>query len=93
MKDVQIQSLVTVQAIKDFLLVEFEDQAETKKKCVVAIVNEIKSAKGETLQLKRIDNVLFDNKFVPFIEEMDYALDLEFVPVPEVFNGLTSTEK
>ncbi|MFZ3397456.1 hypothetical protein LCS82_08425 [Vibrio harveyi] len=93
MTNCQIQSLVTVQAIKDFLLLEFEDQALIKKKCVVAIVKEIKASHGETLDLKKIDSVLFDNKFLPFINEMDYALELVFVPVHKVFDSLLSPQK
>ncbi|WP_337909174.1 hypothetical protein [Vibrio cholerae] len=86
----KIQSLVTVQAIKDFLSLEFVGQAETKKKSVVAIINELN--KGETISLKMLDSELFDNKFIPFITEMDYSLDLEFVPVKAVFDGLTNQQ-
>lgn len=82
----KIQSLVTVQAIKDFLSLEFVGQAEKKKKSVVAIINELN--KGEKISLKMLDSELFDNKFIPFITEMDYSLDLEFVPVKAVFDGL-----
>ncbi|ELO1828667.1 hypothetical protein [Vibrio cholerae] len=86
----KIQSLVTVQAIKDFLSLEFVGQAETKKKSVVAIINELN--KGEIISLKMLDSELFDNKFIPFITEMDYSLDLEFVPVKAVFDGLTNQQ-
>ncbi|EGR4074146.1 hypothetical protein DDO73_13895 [Vibrio cholerae] len=86
----KIQSLVTVQAIKDFLSLEFVGQAETKKKSVVAIINELN--KGEKISLKMLDSELFDNKFIPFITEMDYSLDLEFVPVKAVFDGLTNQQ-
>lgn len=85
----KIQSLVAVQAIKDFLLIEFTEEAETKKKCVVAVIKEINSKKQEKLSLKQLDNSIFSGLFVPFIEEMDYALDLEFEPVKSVFFGLT----
>ncbi len=85
----KIQSLVAVQAIKDFLLIEFVDEADTKMKCVVGIIKELRVDQGEKLELKKIDNVLFDNKFIEFITEMDYALDLEFEPVKSVFYGLT----
>ncbi|EOW9160838.1 hypothetical protein ACN1T8_001390 [Vibrio cholerae] len=86
----KIQSLVTVQAIKDFLSLEFVGQAETKKKSVVAIINELN--KGEKISLKMLDSELFDNKFIPFVTEMDYSLDLEFVPVKAVFDGLTNQQ-
>ncbi|HAS5670897.1 TPA: hypothetical protein I7E55_001993 [Vibrio cholerae] len=86
----RIQSLVTVQAIKDFLSLEFVGQVETKKKSVVAIINELN--KGEIISLKMLDSELFDNKFIPFITEMDYSLDLEFVPVKAVFDGLTNQQ-
>ncbi|NYU23788.1 hypothetical protein [Vibrio parahaemolyticus] len=85
----KIQSLVAVQAIKDFLLIEFTKEAETKKKCVVAIIKELRVEQGEKLELKKLDNVLFGNRFIDFITEMDYSLDLEFEPVKSVFYGLT----
>ncbi|HBN6897413.1 TPA: hypothetical protein L3302_003313, partial [Vibrio cholerae] len=69
---------------------EFVGQAETKKKSVVAIINELN--KGEIISLKMLDSELFDNKFIPFITEMDYSLDLEFVPVKAVFDGLTNQQ-
>ncbi|EOX3117595.1 hypothetical protein ACPFMY_000434 [Vibrio cholerae] len=86
----KIQSLVTVQAIKDFLSLEFVGQAETKKKSVVAIIDELNQ--GEKIALKMLDSELFDNKFIPFITERDYSLDLEFVPVKAVFDGLTNQQ-
>lgn len=84
----KIQSLVTVQAIKDFLLIKFTEEAEIKKKCVVAVIKEINSKKQEKLCLKQLDNSIFDGLFIPFIEDMDYGLDLEFEPVKSVFFGL-----
>ncbi|EJL6679711.1 hypothetical protein NMS42_002386 [Vibrio cholerae] len=88
----KIQSLVTVQAIKDFLSFEFVEDAENKKKCVVAIIDDLKLNQGEKLDLKILDKYVFDNKFIPFVTEMDYSLDLEFVPVKAVFDGLTNLQ-
>lgn len=88
----RIQSLVTVQAINDFLSFEFVEKAENKKKCVVAIIDDLKLNQGEKLDLKKLDNFLFGNKFIPFVTEMDYSLELEFVPVKAVFYGLTNQQ-
>nr|WP_229650070.1 hypothetical protein [Vibrio splendidus]MCC4882524.1 hypothetical protein [Vibrio splendidus] len=86
MNDSRIQSLVAVQAIKDFLKLDAE--AATKKRCVIAIVGEIKVSKGETLSLVKLDNVLFNGQFMPFITDMMYDLKSEFTPVKSIFSEL-----
>ncbi len=88
----RIQSLVAVQAIKDYLLIEQPDNAESLKADIVSLVKKLNTAKGEKLSLKSLDSQLFKNQFIPFITEMDYALDLEIEPVKSIFYALVESK-